>query len=71
MNSKKSMVFFGLLFPITFLVGLLANVAYSLQFHENVQISWLVVLSIAVVLDVLFTWRHDRDSKSDKDTAHT
>jgi hypothetical protein len=71
MNSKKSMVFFGLLFPITFLVGLLANVAYSLQFHENVQVNWLLVLSIAVVLDLLFTWRYDRDSKSDKDTAHT
>lgn len=71
MKTKKSLVFFGLLFPITFLVGLLANVAYSLQFHEDFRINWLLVLSIAVVLDVFFTWRYDRDSKSDKDTAHT
>jgi hypothetical protein len=54
------------MFPIAFVIGVLVSLCLSFQFHENVQINWLVVLAAAIVLDVLLTWRHNRDEKRQK-----
>ena len=69
MNRKKSLLFFAFVFPITFVIGVLVSLSISLQLHENVQINWLVVLAVAIGLDLLITWRNNRDDKRQKGAA--
>jgi hypothetical protein len=64
MKTRKPLVLFVLLFPITFVVGLLGNLVYSLRSHANPGIDWLVVLVIALVLDLVFTWYNRREISS-------
>jgi membrane protein implicated in regulation of membrane protease activity len=66
MNSKKSLTFFIFLFPVTFVVGILISIAYSLRYHETPGINWWVVMVSAIVLDLAFTWFTRRDFKDNQ-----
>jgi hypothetical protein len=63
MITKKSLLFFAFVFPIAFVIGVLVSFSISLQFHEDVQINWFVVFGVAIVLDLIVTWRNNRDEK--------
>ena len=63
MQSNKRMAFFLLQLPICLLVGVLLSFAYSMRAHEQPSVDWLVALSLAIGLDVLFTWRNSREEK--------
>jgi Ca2+/Na+ antiporter len=69
MDTKKSPILFAFVFPLTFIIGILVSVLIGLRFHENVQLDWLVVFAVAIVLDLLITWRQNRDEKLQKGTA--
>lgn len=66
MDIKKSLFLFAISFPVTFVIGVIVSFVYSLQFHDHVQIDWIVVFSVAVLLAFGITWRHNRDEKRRK-----
>jgi putative flippase GtrA len=66
MDFKKNLLFFAFIFPITSVIGLIVSFSISLQFQEDVQINWLIVLAVAIVLDLIITWRNNRDAKRQK-----
>jgi membrane protein DedA with SNARE-associated domain len=66
MDFKKNLLFFAFVFPITFLIGLVVSFIVSLQFQEDVQINWVIVLAVATLLALLITWRNNRDAKRHK-----
>jgi membrane protein DedA with SNARE-associated domain len=63
MQSNKRLTFFLLQFPVCLLVGVLLSFAYSMRAHDQPSIDWLVALSLAIGLDVFFTWRNSREQK--------
>ena len=69
MKSKKRLMMFAFLFPLMLVVGILINLVYSLSYHEFPGIDWPVAVSLAVLLDLFFTWRYRRDLKDDQKTT--
>ena len=66
MGFKKNLQFFAFVFPITFVIGLLVSFSVSLQSQNGAGINWLIVLAVAIVLDLIITWRNNRDAKRHK-----
>ena len=63
MDTKKKLFLFAVIFPFTFVIGVLVSFVFSLQFQESVELNWLLVFGIAVVFDLGITWRFSRDQK--------
>ena len=62
-DTKKKLFLFAVIFPFTFVIGVLVSFVFSLQFQESVELNWLLVFGIAVVFDLGITWRFSRDQK--------
>ena len=63
MITKRRFYLFALQLPITLIVGILLYFAYSMRFHEDPHIDWLIALSLGVLLDVVITMLNKRDEK--------
>ena len=63
MDTKKKLFLFAVIFPFTFVIGVLVSFVFSLQFQENVELNWLLVFCIAIAFDLGITWRFSRDQK--------
>jgi hypothetical protein len=66
MLTKKRIVYFGLLFLPMLIISMLANIAYSLNAHNYLQINWFVVIVLSIVLDALLTWIQTRKEEGNK-----
>jgi hypothetical protein len=66
MDFKKNLQFFVFVFPIAFVVGVLVSFIVSLQSEGDVEINWLIAVAAAIVMDILITWRNNRDAKRQK-----
>jgi membrane protein DedA with SNARE-associated domain len=66
MVSKKNLYFFNFFFPIAFLIGIFIGSSYSLTFQQEFHLDWILVTGVAIVLDLIITWRNSRDWKREK-----
>ena len=63
MTSKKRFVLFLLQFPITFLVGILLTLAYSIRAHDQPAVDWTIAIILGIVIDLVFTALNKRDEQ--------
>jgi uncharacterized protein YacL len=66
MFTKKRIIFFIVLFLPMLIVSALLNFAYSLNSHDYIQVNWLIVILLAIVMAVIFTWMQTRKDKEKK-----
>jgi putative flippase GtrA len=68
-DTKKKLFLFAVIFPFTFVIGVLVSFVLSLQFQEHVDLNWLLVFAIAILFDLGITWRFSRDQKDQQQKA--
>ncbi len=61
MTSRKRLVLFLLQLPITLIVGILLTFGYSIRFHDQPSVDWVVAVILGVVLDIVVTLLNKRD----------
>jgi hypothetical protein len=66
MFTKKRIIFFSILLLPMLIVSALLNFVYSLNSHDYLQVNWLLVIILALVLDVFFTWMQTRKDTGKK-----
>lgn len=69
MINKKSLYFFVFFFPIAFIIGIFISSSFSLTFQQEFQLNWIFVIAVAIVLDLIISWRNSRDWKREKKEA--
>jgi len=66
---KKVLTLLAFLFPIGLIIGILVSFIYSLNYHEDPHVDWLVALSLAVIFSLFFTWYNRRELKGEQKTS--
>jgi hypothetical protein len=71
MSLKKILIHYVIKFVPCLAAGILMTFAYSLKYHEEPGVDWLVAFGLAVVMDLVITWLNIRQEKhQEKATGH-
>jgi len=60
MPFKRILIHYAIKFIPCFVAGILLTFAYSLKYHEEPGVDWLVAFGLAIVLDLAITWLNVR-----------
>jgi hypothetical protein len=63
MSFKKILVRYAAQFIPCLVAGVLMTFAYSMRYHEDPGVDWLVAFGLAIVLDLGVTWLNIRSEK--------
>jgi hypothetical protein len=63
MLFKKILVRYAIQFIPCLVAGVLLTFAYSMRYHEDPGIDWLVAFGLAMVLDLGVTWLNMRQER--------
>jgi hypothetical protein len=63
MSFKKILLHYAIKFVPCFIAGVLLTFAYSLKYHENPGVDWLLAFGMAIVMDLAITWLNIRQER--------
>jgi len=63
MQKRRFLVHFIILFIPMFFVSALLNFVLTLNISDYIQMNWLIVILLAIILDILFTYIYTRKDK--------
>lgn len=66
MQKRRFLVHFIILFIPMFFVSALLNFVLTLNISDYIQMNWLIVILLAIILDILFTYIYTRKDKEQK-----